>query len=195
MIKIQPAPSAPKFFFNISEILPCVNLLRQHCNDKLCRPLGQHEAEQLSSCTKSAQLGLSTVSIPESNLSAGAGQHGLLEQGALPANWPHHLLCAFPPLPLILSTLSRIQQQWVQYLVCGPRMIGKILVSTMAFEFGCNTLIASSTTEIWHLQPGHLNLWCERVVAWCDLPTEDSELSRKHSRTQLPLVNCRWKLF
>lgn len=88
-------------------------------------------------------------------------------QDALACEWPHMLLYAFPPLPLILPTLDRIANGNHRALLVAPRWPSRpwfpFLISLLDGEPWRlpprMDLLSQLDGQIWHPHPARLQLW------------------------------------
>lgn len=98
---------------------------------------------------------------------AETAEPGSLGQDALAHDWPNCLLYAFPPLPLIWMTLTRIQETACRVLLIAPHQPSKpwfpLLLSLVAAQpcpLPCRRdLLSQMQGTLWHPHPERLNLW------------------------------------
>lgn len=94
-------------------------------------------------------------------------ESGSLGQDALAHPWPHTLLYAFPPLPLILSTLQRILRDGHQVLLVAPFWPARTwfpllhsLCTGQPWRLPDRPdLLSQLDGRIWHPDPQRLQLW------------------------------------
>ncbi|XP_059894386.1 uncharacterized protein LOC132447566, partial [Gadus macrocephalus] len=100
-----------------------------------------------------------------------------LGQDALAHAWPDSLLYAFPPIPLLLATLDRVQRGCHSLLLVAPHWPGRPwfppLLKLLNGEPWClperQDLLSQVGGRIWHTNPGRLRLcvWPLRARIHC----------------------------